>query len=96
MRIIIKEERKGNNFQISLPYHIGINLLVRKTWFKIGLRHGLKTAEGEESKGLKLLEYLEYLDFGELREALHNLSAQKGLVLIEIESASGTYVKITT
>jgi hypothetical protein len=93
MRIIIKEERKKNTFQISLPYHVAINLLVRKTWFRIALRHGLKATAVDEIKGLN---YLEYLDFGELREALHNLSAQKGLVLIEIESASGTYVKITT
>lgn len=93
MRIIIKEPKAERHIRVILPYHLFINMAIRKTWFKFGLQQSLKTTEKDTQK---IMDYLEYVDFGELRGTLHDISAQKGLVLVEVESQDGTYVKITT
>lgn len=93
MRIVIKEADAQRAIKLILPYHLCVNLAVRKSWVRLGLRHG---ANGSEAERAKWMAYLDAIDFGELRDALHQLSDVKGLVLVEVEDSDGTYVKIST
>ncbi len=99
MKIVIKESESKKGFRLILPYHILVNLAVRKSWFKMGLKHRDKENNQNGNRARdeeKILEYLEALDFAELREAMHGLSVKSGLVLVEVHSSDGAHIKIET
>lgn len=99
MKIVIKESANKKGFRLIVPYHMLVNLAVRKSWFRMGLRHGGGDNSASQSKNYdneKVLQYIDALDFGELREALHGLSLKRGLVLVEIHSSDGAHIKIET
>lgn len=98
MKIIIKESEAKKGFRLILPYHILVNLAVRKSWFRMGLkaRRGEDEVKVNRSKDEEILRYVEAIDFGELREALHGLSLKSGLVLVEVHSSDGAHIKIET
>lgn len=99
MKIVIKESASKKGFRLILPYHFMVNIAVRKSWIKMGLKYRDKESMKDEKKAKeeeRILEYLEALDFGELREALHGLSLKSGLVLVEVHSSDGAHIKIET
>lgn len=96
MKILIKESDAKKGFRLIVPYHILVNLVVRKTWFRMGLKHRHSEDNHNSSKEEELLRYLEAVDFEELREALHGLSVKSGLVLVEVQSSDGAHIKIET
>lgn len=106
MRIIIKEPNSKKGIRLILPYHLAINLAVRKTWFKMAIKSRCRTQEdSKENSGTPIaishseevaMRYLNALDFGEIRAAMHDLSLKSGVVLVEVESSDGTYIQIVT
>ena len=98
MRIIIKEPDSKKGFRLILPYHIMVNLCVRKSWVKMGLK-GKKNVERDQDpfkNDEKVMAFIDALDFGELRGAMHDLSIKSGIVLVEVAAADGTFVQIVT
>lgn len=96
MKIVIKESESKKGFRLILPYHVMVNIAVRKSWLKIGLKHRDKENGKSAIDEEKILQYLEALDFAELREAMHGLSVKSGLVLVEVHSSDGAHIKIET
>ncbi len=47
MRIIIKEPDSKKGFRLILPYHMMVNLCVRKSWVKMGLKHRKSPRSGK-------------------------------------------------
>lgn len=96
MLITIKSSDMSRTLKIPVPYHLGINLLVRK---RVILKIIRSSTKHEPSASMKRTigvaeNWLDALDFGELRGSLHDLKTYKGLVLVDVVSAEGDLVKI--
>lgn len=50
MKIIIKESEAKKGFRLVLPYHLLINLAIRKSWFRMGLKYGTKDSHNSHGK----------------------------------------------
>lgn len=82
--------------KIPVPYHLGINLLVRKRMILKIVRSSTKHEPSEAmKKSIETAEnWMNAVDFGDLRMSLHMLKSYKGLALVDVESADGEIVKI--
>ncbi len=96
MLICIKSSDMNRILKIPVPYHLGINLMVRKRLILKMVRSSTKHEPSESMKRtIEVAEcWLDAIDFGELRVSLHQLKTFKGLALVDVVSADGDVVKI--
>lgn len=101
MLIYIKSSEMKRPIRIPMPYHMAINLFVRKSFAKM-IAKGIAEDAQKENEGKKTQaeairlgqEWIEALDFAELRDSLHELRSYKGMALVDIHSEDGQVVKI--
>ena len=91
LKVQINDPKSGFRMNMPVPYHLFIDMVVRKSTARLFLNH-------HDSSGRQRQEYLQALieavDFDALRRALHQLKGYKGLTLVDVEAADGTIVKI--
>lgn len=90
MRMTIRKSPGGRQFTFPIPYRIAINLFFRETWFK-WVTHSTEDRDMEKYRA-----YVEAMDFAELRDVFRQLDSYDNLIIMEVESEDGTYIRLST
>lgn len=91
LKVQIKDPNSRFRMNMPIPYHLFINLFVRKSVVKLSIS---KQTFSDRKQQAFIHAIIEGLDYAELRHALHQIKDYPGLVLIDIEAADGAIVKI--
>jgi hypothetical protein len=89
----IKINDPSSNFRMNLPipYNFLINIGIRKIWTNIAI----KRSSFDDDKTYEMVKNIvDSIDFRILRKSFNELTAYKGLVLIDVKTQDGVIVQI--